>query len=119
MFDHVMINVSNKIESMKLYTPILQILGINVLYDQSEYAAYGTDSFDFWLRESESEDVTRKAHIAFSAGSRQEVDDFYQTALAAGGQSNGAPGLRERGQNYYATYILDLEGNNIEAVCNK
>jgi hypothetical protein len=38
MFDHVMINVSNKIESMKLYTPILQILGINVLYDQSEYA---------------------------------------------------------------------------------
>jgi catechol-2,3-dioxygenase len=118
MFDHVLLNVSNRIESMKFYTPVLQVLGIKALYDQDDYTAYGTDSFHFWLRESENKGVTRKAHLAFSAGSRKQVDEFYQTALAVGGQSNGAPGLREHGPKYYAAYALDLEGNNIEVVCN-
>ena len=119
MFDHVLLNVSSRIESMKFYTPVLQILGIKALYDQDEYTAYGTDSFHFWLHESEKEDVTRKMHLAFSADSRKQVEEFYQTALAAGGQSNGAPGLREHGAKYYAAYVLDFEGNNIEVVCNK
>lgn len=119
MFDHVMLNVSNRKESMKFYTPVLQVLGIKALYDKDEYTAYGTDSFHFWLRESAQKDVTRKAHLAFSAHSRKQVDEFYQTALTAEGQSNGAPGLREHGPQYYAAYVLDLEGNNIEVVCNK
>lgn len=119
MFDHVLLNVSNRIESMKFYTPVLQILGIKALYDQDEYTAYGTDSLHFWLHESEKEDVTRKMHLAFSADSRTQVEEFYQTALAVGGQSNGAPGLREHGPKYYAAYVLDFEGNNIEVVCNK
>jgi catechol-2,3-dioxygenase len=119
MFDHVLLNVSNRKESMKFYTPVLRVLGIKTLYDQRDYTAYGTDSFHFWLHESEIKDVARKVHLAFSAGSRKQVDEFYQTALAAGGQSNGARGLREHGPNYYATYVLDVEGNNIEAVCNK
>jgi predicted lactoylglutathione lyase len=118
MFDHVLLNVSNRKESMKFYSPVLQILGIKALYDQNEYTAYGTDRFHFWLHESEEQDVTRKAHLAFSAGSREQVDKFYQTALTAGGQSNGAPGLREHGPKYYAAYVLDFEGNNIEVVCN-
>jgi hypothetical protein len=84
MFDHVMLNVSNRKESMKFYTSALRALGIKVLYDQDEYTAYGADSFHFWLRESEKNDVTRKAHLAFSANSRKEVEGFYQAALAAG-----------------------------------
>jgi catechol-2,3-dioxygenase len=119
MFDHVLLNVPNRIQSMKLYTPVLQILGIKALYDQDEYTAYGTDSFHFWLRGSKKKDVTRKMHVAFSADSRNQVEEFYQTALAVGGQSNGAPGLREHGPKYYAAYVLDFEGNNIEVVCNK
>jgi catechol-2,3-dioxygenase len=119
MFDHVMLNVANKIEGMKFYTPVLQVLGIKVLYEQNEYAAYGIDSFHFWLRQSKKEDVTRKMHLAFSAGSRGQVEEFYQAALAAGGESNGAPGLREHGPQYYAAYVFDFEGNNIEVVCNK
>ena len=119
MFDHVLLNVSNRIDGMKFYTPVLQILGIKALYDQDVYTAYGTDSFHFWLHESKKEDVTRKAHLAFLADSRKQVDEFYQTALAAGGQSNGAPGLREHGPKYYAAYVLDFEGNNIEVVFNK
>jgi catechol-2,3-dioxygenase len=118
MFDHVLLNVENKIKSMNFYTPVLQVLGIKILYNQNEYSAYGTDSFHFWLRESKKEDVTRKIHLAFSARSRTKVEEFYQAALAAGGKSNGAPGLREHGPQYYAAYVLDLEGNNIEAVCN-
>jgi catechol-2,3-dioxygenase len=119
MFDHVLLNVTNRLESMKFYTPVLEILGIKALYDQDEYTAYGIDSFHFWLHESEKKDVTRKMHLAFSADSRKLVEEFYQTALAAGGQSNGAPGLREHGPRYYAAYVLDFEGNNIEVVCNK
>ena len=119
MFDHVMINVSKTSDSMKFYTPVLQILGIKVLYDQDQYAAYGVDSFHFWLREADGKDVTRKVHLAFSAATRKEVDDFYATALASGGRSNGAPGLREHGPSYYAAYVFDPEGNNIEAVCTK
>jgi hypothetical protein len=119
MFDHVMLNVANKLESMKFYTPVLQVLSIKFLYDKNEYSAYGVDSFHFWLRESNEQDLTRKMHLAFSAASRETVDQFYQAALAAGGKSNGAPGIREHGPKYYAAYVFDFEGNNIEAVCNK
>jgi predicted lactoylglutathione lyase len=77
------------------------------------------DRAAFWLRESKKEEVTRKMHLAFSAGSRKQVEEFYQAALAAGGKNNGAPGLRQHGPKYFAAYVLDFEGNNIEVVCNK
>jgi len=92
MFDHVLLNVSNRNESMKFYTPALQVLGIKVLYDQDKYTGYGADSLHFWLHESETKDVTRKLHVAFQADSRKQVDEFYQAALAAGGQSMERPG---------------------------
>jgi catechol 2,3-dioxygenase-like lactoylglutathione lyase family enzyme len=119
MFDHVMLNVSDKTEAVKFYTPVLQVLGITALYDQGDYKAYGTDRMHFWLRASPNNEVTRKAHLAFSASTRSQVDEFYKAALAAGGKSNGAPGLREHGPKYYAAYVFDLEGNNIEAVCTQ
>jgi predicted lactoylglutathione lyase len=78
-----------------------------------------TDRFHFWLRESANGNVTRHAHLAFSASSREQVDEFHRTALTVGGKSNGAPGRREHGPSYYAAYVLDLQGNNMEAVCNK
>ncbi len=104
---------------MELYTPVLQVLGIKVLYDQGEYTGYGTDRLQFWLREAIGQDVTRKAHLAFAADSRNHVDESYQAALAAGGRSNGAPGLREHGPRYYAAYVHDPEGNNIEIICSR
>lgn len=119
MFDHVMLNVSNRSKAMTFYTPVLAVLGIKALYDQGAYTAYGTCNMHFWLRESDDKDVTRKAHLAVSASTPAQVDEFYKTALAAGGKSNGAPGLREHGPTYYAAYVLDLEGNNIEAVCTR
>lgn len=59
-------------------------------------------------------------HIAFSADSHREVDSFYQAALAAGAANNGEPGLRPHYHgNYYAAFVVDPDGNNIEAVCHK
>ena len=59
-------------------------------------------------------------HLAFRAQTRKMVDAFYKTALAAGGRDNGSPGVREiYHPNYYAAYILDLDGHNIEAICRE
>ncbi len=58
-------------------------------------------------------------HVAFAADSREQVDAFHLAALAAGGRDNGAPGVRpEYHPNYYGAFVLDSDGNNIEAVCH-
>ena len=59
-------------------------------------------------------------HVAFVARTREAVDAFHRAALAAGGKDNGAPGLRPHYHaNYYAAFVLDPDGNNIEAVCHR
>ena len=59
------------------------------------------------------------AHVAFDCPDRETVDAFYANALGAGGRDNGPPGIREQyDANYYAAYVLDPDGNNIEAVCH-
>jgi len=68
---------------------------------------------------SASEDHSVEPHVAFECGDRATVDSFYAAAITAGGADNGAPGLRPQyDANYYAAYVLDLDGNNIEAVCH-
>ena len=63
--------------------------------------------------------ATTGCHLAWRAQNRAQVDAFYQAAIAAGGQDNGAPGLRpDYHPNYYGAFVIDLEGNNIEAVCH-
>jgi len=63
--------------------------------------------------------VTSGCHLAWRASSRAQVDAFYQAAMAAGGKDNGAPGLRtDYHPNYYGAFVIDPEGNNIEAVCH-
>jgi catechol 2,3-dioxygenase-like lactoylglutathione lyase family enzyme len=59
---------------------------------------------------------TANLHLAFQTTSREEVDRWYEAALAAGGRDNGAPGERDYHPGYYAAYVLDPDGNNIEAV---
>jgi predicted lactoylglutathione lyase len=59
-------------------------------------------------------------HVAFMADTRQQVDAFYRAALEAGGKDNGAPGLRPNYHpNYYAAFVIDPDGHNIEAVCHE
>jgi predicted lactoylglutathione lyase len=69
---------------------------------------------DFWIAER---DTVTPLHLAFEAKSRQEVEAFHEAALAAGGKDNGEPGYRaEYWPGYYAAFVHDLDGNNVEAV---
>ena len=71
----------------------------------------------FWIGEGER--LGAPIHVAFVASSREAVDAFYRAGLAAGGKDNGHPGLRPHYHaNYYAAFVLDPDGNNIEAVCH-
>ena len=77
---------------------------------------YGRDRPVFWVHEGVA---GPGRHVAFLARSRAEVDAFYKAAMAAGGRDNGAPGLRPQYHpDYYGAFVLDPDGNNIEAVCH-
>jgi catechol 2,3-dioxygenase-like lactoylglutathione lyase family enzyme len=85
--------------------------------DGSDGVGYGADYPVFWIDRFHPHSV--KQHTAFVARSRAEVDGFYEAAVAAGGTANGAPGLRDHAgypPGYYAAFVLDPDGNNIEAV---
>ena len=63
-------------------------------------------------------DMRRPIHIAFEADTRTQVQEFYNAAIAAGGKDNGTPSIRENySPNYYAAFVIDPDGHNIEAVC--
>lgn len=70
-------------------------------------------------RQAEGAKLKGVLHVAFSAGTRSEVDRFYEAAIAAGGKDNGKPGLRaDYHPDYYAAFVIDPDGHNIEAVCH-
>jgi predicted lactoylglutathione lyase len=71
----------------------------------------------FWIGTGEKK--SGSVHVAFTATSRAQVDAFYKAAMAAGGSDNGPPGIREYYHpNYYGAFVLDPDGNNVEAVCH-
>jgi catechol 2,3-dioxygenase-like lactoylglutathione lyase family enzyme len=73
---------------------------------------------DFWI--GQGDPAGQAVHIAFAASDRASVDAFHEEALAAGGRNNGGPGLRpEYHPSYYAAFVFDPDGNNIEAVCHE
>ncbi len=122
MFDHIDCPVSDVRRSIAFYDALLAPLGLARLITRladdpakPSNAGYGRDNHaGFWLS-----NATRRGqvHLAFAAGTRAEVDAFHAAGLAAGGTDNGGPGLRSYAPNYYAAYVLDPDGNNIEAVC--
>lgn len=82
-----------------------------------EVTGYGDHRPWFWLAGENA--TTGLLHVAFHAASRAEVDAFHKAALKAGGRDNGAPGRREQYHPYYyAAFIIDPDGHNIEAVCH-
>jgi catechol 2,3-dioxygenase-like lactoylglutathione lyase family enzyme len=117
MIDHASASVTDLDTSKGLYTSMLAPLGYSLISDFSEYgvAGFGTgERADFWLGKHEAGSAM---HIAFAAGSKEAVEAFYQAGLAAGGKDNGPPGYREMyAPNYYAAFLYDFDGNNIEAV---
>jgi catechol 2,3-dioxygenase-like lactoylglutathione lyase family enzyme len=123
--DHTSLSVSDYAAAKAFYTAALSPLGIGVQMEVSKEAAgfdaagFGTAGKPFfWLAGGGR--TTPHVHLAFGAGSRAEVDAFYKAAIAAGGKDNGAPGIRAHYHpNYYGAFVLDADGNNIEAVCHK
>ena len=119
--DHIGFAVADYQRSKAFYEKALAPLGLKLLLEFSEAAAgFGRDGErpSFFI-EAHGEPVRGRLHIALRAQSRVEVDAFHAEAIAAGGTDNGAPGLRWYHPNYYGGYVLDPDGNNIEAVCHE
>src|SRR5437868_11504932 len=125
MLDHVGFAVADYARSKAFYEKALQPLGISLLMEvtpeQTGGDAHGGfgEGFKpyFWIGTGDRPKGGQ--HVAFAAKDRKSVDAFYEEALAAGGRDNGAPGLRPiYHADYYGAFILDPDGNNIEAVCH-
>ncbi|HRP79495.1 MAG TPA: VOC family protein [Aquamicrobium sp.] len=125
MIDHAGIVVTDWTKAKAFYDAAFVPLGATLLYmvpeeftDGAKVGGYGRDKPDFWLHEGGEPGPGR--HYAFTASSRAEVDAFHAAALAAGGRDNGAPGPRPHyHEHYYGAFVLDPDGNNIEAVCHR
>jgi catechol 2,3-dioxygenase-like lactoylglutathione lyase family enzyme len=118
MIDHVTANVSDFGRAKEFYAQALAPLGYSVQMEFEGAAGFGTGEGipDFWIGSSPERGAT---HVALSAPDHATVDAFYEAAMAAGARDNGPPGVRAHyHENYYAAYVHDPDGNNIEAVCH-
>ena len=120
MFDHVGLNVRDYGASRAFYERALAPFGLEVVmaFDQWQACGFGRDGKPmFWI--SQREPYGTATHIAFHCDDHATVDAFHAAAVAAGGSDNGPPGLREHYHpTYYAAFVLDPDGNNVEAVCH-
>jgi catechol 2,3-dioxygenase-like lactoylglutathione lyase family enzyme len=124
ILDHVTLVVSDYAASKAFYEKALAPLGIKCLMEFGQAAGFGKGKPDFWLgtgpasfHKPEHLRIITPTHIAFAAESRDEVHAFYAAALAAGGRDFGAPGVRAHYHpKYYAAFVLDPDGHDIEAV---
>ena len=117
--DHLDITPADHHKALDFYDHALAPLGIKRLVTNRRSCGFGVERPFFWLDvpDIEHPSYRNKIHIAFSAESKDEVDAFYAAALEAGGIDNGAPGYRPQyDEGHYAAFVLDLDGNNIEAV---
>lgn len=118
MFDHLGIHVVNLEASVRFYTAILAPLGFELCSRDESSAGLGPKGApSLWLYSS-APTTHLGTHIAFAATERKAVDAFHSKGLAAGGKENGPPGVRaDYSPNYYAAFLIDPDGNNVEAVC--
>jgi catechol 2,3-dioxygenase-like lactoylglutathione lyase family enzyme len=116
MLSHVAVNVTDLEAAKRFYLEVLGPLGYRIVYEEPGAVAYLADArgLDFGLGRREP---VGGAHVAFQCDDRAAVDRFHEAAVAAGGRDNGPPGIRAKySDHYYAAYVLDPDGNNIEAV---
>ncbi|MBT9495050.1 MAG: VOC family protein [Paucibacter sp.] len=134
MLDHMTFRVRNIERAKAFYSAALAPLGYTICFE----GKYGSNMLGFSYPDASEPDgkkadvwfvdgpsayggpqATTGCHLAWRASSRNLVDEFYKAAIAAGGRDNGPPGLRpDYHPNYYGAFVVDPEGNNIEAVCH-
>jgi len=118
MYDHIGLRTPDLAKSLAFYEAALAPLGHELTYQDEASAGFGRKdgATGLWLHGGAA--AGAGAHLAFAAASREAVDAFHAAALAAGGSDNGAPGLRaDYSPTYYAAFVVDPDGNNVEAVC--
>jgi catechol 2,3-dioxygenase-like lactoylglutathione lyase family enzyme len=118
MIDHVGVRVQDFSKLVAFYREALAPIGYSVLMEFPGVAGLGTPGKpDLWIMQTDK--TTHPSHVAISVAERAHIDAFHAAGLSAGGSDNGAAGLRpDHHPHYYAAFILDPEGNNIEVVCH-
>lgn len=113
VIDHIHLRVSDLQASRRFYRSVCDALHLEGVFGE------GADHFVIdEIYVDAADDYVSRIHLAFQARSREDVEAFHRLALEAGGRSNGGPGLRPYHDTYYAAFVLDPDGNNIEAVCD-
>jgi catechol 2,3-dioxygenase-like lactoylglutathione lyase family enzyme len=118
MIDHVILGVDEFEASKEFYERALAPLGMGVVMAMPGGVGFGAEGKpSFWIADREP---SGPVHVAFASPDRASVDAFHAAALAAGGRDHGKPGLRPHYHpTYYAAFVYDRDGNNIEAVCHR
>lgn len=118
MYDHIGLRVSDLPASVRFYEAALAPLGVQLCSQDADGAGFGPAGEPaLWLHRTAGP-AASGAHVAFRAGDHAAVARFHAAGLGAGGRDNGAPGPRaDYGPSYFAAFLIDPDGNNIEAVC--
>lgn len=114
---HIGFAVTKVADSKKFYDSIAQHVGLACIGDKPDFVGYSdNDSYQFYFHNGDKK--VSGLHVCFEVDSREVVDAFYTAAIDGGGTDFSAPGVREDySPTYYAAFVLDPDGNNIEAVC--
>ena len=110
LFDHVDVHASDYRESVRFYETVLAPLGIPKLLERHDWTCFAN------LNVADRRPATQNLHLCFYARAKEQVDEFHRAGTEVGFRSNGAPGYRDYGPGYYAAYLLDPDGNNVEAL---
>lgn len=119
MYDHIGLKVKDVAASTRFYAAVLTPLGHTVASSDESGAGFGPPGAPaLWLYRQAKDSAGAGIHVAFTAPDRAAVDAFHKAGLKHGGRDNGAPGLRaDYSPTYYAAFLIDPDGNNVEAVC--
>ena len=125
MLDHVSITISDIAAAERFYDAIMRALGVVKVGRRDDWLGYGdrarpdhADRIYLTIRKGPKPEEAFGRHWCFKAASRSEVDAFWGAGIAAGGTSEGPPGLRHYHAAYYAAFLRDPDGNRVEAVCH-
>ncbi|MEP7245038.1 MAG: VOC family protein [Gammaproteobacteria bacterium] len=123
MVHHVSLGTNSLERARAFYEPVLKVLGLRIQAIDAESLDFGTDHICFSLEtpvNGAPATVGNGVHVAFAAPDRAAVDAFYKTALQLGGKDAGPPGPRPQySPHYYGAFVLDPDGNKIEAVTER
>ena len=110
IFDHLDLQAADYAQSVRFYEQVLAPLGIRKLFEDEESACFAN------FNVVRGRPATANLHLCFHARAKDQVDGFHRAGVEAGFRSNGAPGYRDYAPGYYAAYLLDPDGNNVEAL---